>query len=76
MFRLIKKILILVLTSTVNSLKCISVKNQDCKVREVVAKSELMTFPYDIKVNRCSGNCSNITNPYAKLCLPDIAKDV
>ena len=28
-----------------------------------------MTFPYDIKVNRCSGNCNNITNPYAKVCV-------
>ena len=35
-----------------------------------------MTFPYDIKVNRCSGNCSNITNPYAKVCVPDIIKNV
>ena len=35
-----------------------------------------MTFPYDIKVNRCSGNCNNITNPYAKVCVPDILKNV
>ena len=34
MFRLIKKVLILVLISTSNSLKCISLKNQECKVRE------------------------------------------
>ena len=74
MFRLIKKVLILVLVSTANSLKCISFKNQECKVREVVVKSEHMTFPYDIKVNRCSGNCNNIKNPYAKVCAPDIIK--
>ena len=77
MFRPIKKVLILVFTiSTVNSLKCISLKNQECKVREVVVESEHMTFPYDIKVNRCSSNCNNITNPYAKVCLPDIIKNV
>ena len=35
-----------------------------------------MTFPYDIKVNRCSGNCNNFTNPYAKVCVPDIIKNV
>ena len=68
--------MILVLISTVNSLKCISLKNQECKVREVIVKSENMTFPYDIKVNRCSGNCNNITNPYAKVCVPDIIKNV
>ena len=76
MFRFIKKVLILVLISTVNSLKCISLKNQECKVREVVVKSEHMTFHYDIKVNRCSGKRNNITNPYAKVCVPDIIKKV
>ena len=35
-----------------------------------------MIFPYDIKVNRCSGNYNNITNPYAKVCVPDIIKNV
>ena len=76
MFRFIKKVLILVLISTVNSLKFISLKNQECKVREVVVKSEHMTFPYDIKVNRCSGNCNDIKNPYAKVYVPDIIKNV
>ena len=28
-----------------------------------------MAFPYDIKVNMCSGNCNNITNPYVKVCV-------
>ena len=68
--------MILVLISTANSLKGISLKNQECKVREVVVKSGHMTFPYDIKVNRCSGNCNNITNPCAKVCVPDIIKNV
>ena len=76
MFRLTKKGLILVLISTANSLKCISLKNQECKVKEVVVKSEHMTFPYDIKVSSCSGNCNNITNPNAKVCVPDIIKTV
>ena len=71
-----KKVLILVLVSTANSLKCKSLKEQEYEVREVVVKSEYMTFPYDIKVNRCSGNCNNITNPYAKVCVPDIIKNV
>ena len=35
-----------------------------------------MTFPYSIKVNRCSGNCNNITDPYAKVYIPDIIKNV
>ena len=67
--------LILVLVSTANSLKWISLKNQECKVRKVVVKSERMTCPYNIKVNRCCGNCNNITNPYAKVYVPDIIKN-
>ena len=35
-----------------------------------------MTFPYSIKVNRCNGNCNNITNPYSRVCVPDIVKNV
>ena len=51
MFRLIKKVLILVLTSTVNSLKCISLKNQECKVRKVIVDNKYMAFRYKISVN-------------------------
>ena len=52
MFRFIKKVLLLVLISTVNSLKCISLKNQECKAREVIVDNKYMTYPYSIKVNR------------------------
>ena len=76
MVRFIKKVLILILISTVNSLKCISLKNQEFKVREVVINNERMSCPYSIKVNRCNGNCNNINNPYSKVCIPDIIKNV
>ena len=46
MFRVIKKALtMLLLVSVVNSLKCISMKNQECKVREIVVNNEYMTYP-------------------------------
>ena len=32
--------------------------------------------PYSILVNKCSGSCNNINDPYAKLCVPDIVKDI
>ena len=41
MFRFIKKILaIIFLVSNVNSLKCILIKNQECKVIEVLINKE------------------------------------
>ena len=76
MFRFIKKALILVLISTVNSLKCISLKNQECKVRKVIADNEYMAFPYKISVNKCVGSCNNISNPHSKVCILDIGKNV
>ena len=76
MFRFIKKVLILVLVSTANSLKCISLKNQECKVREVVVKNKYMPFPYDFKVNSCVESCNNISNPYSKVCIADVIKNV
>ena len=64
------------LLSIVNSVKCISMKNQECKVREVVINNEYMLCPYSIKVNRCNGNCNNISNLYSRVCIPDIIKNV
>ena len=29
-------------------------------------------YPYSILVNKCSGSCNNINDPYAKLCIPDV----
>ena len=75
MFGITKKIISAILfISSVNSLKCILLENQECKVREVVANNEYMTYPYSIKANRCSGNCNNIRNPYSRVSIPDVIK--
>ena len=41
-----------------------------------VNSNEPVFYPYSIKVNKCSESCSNINNPYAKLCIPDIIKTI
>ena len=33
-------------------------------------------YPYSILVNKCSGSCNNVNEPYAKLCVPDVVKDM
>ena len=72
-----KKILtIIFLASSVNSLKCVLMKNQNCKVREVIVNNEYMLYPYSIKINRCTGSCNNISNPYSKVCVPNVIKNV
>ena len=53
--------------------------NQECKARPKIIdiNSNVPVFyPYSIKVNKCSGSCNNINNPYAKLCIPDIIKKI
>ena len=33
-------------------------------------------FPFSIKIIKCSGSCNNINNPYARLCVPDVVKNL
>ena len=59
---------LLILTS-VNLLSCISMNNQECKVRPQIVNvnnEEPVLFPFSIKTSKCRGSCNNINNPYAK----------
>ena len=84
MFGFIKQIFIsaMMLFSSlpnVNSLKCVSLKNQECKVRPEIVdinSNNPIFYPFSIKVNKCNGNCNNINDPYARICVPDIAKNL
>ena len=35
-----------------------------------------MFYPFIIKINKCNGNCNNNDDPYAKICVPDVIKDL
>ena len=59
----------------VNSLECMSMTNQKCRARPKIIDvntNDLVFYPYSIKVNKCSGSCNNINNPYGKICIPNI----
>ena len=61
------------------SLNCISMKKQECKIRPQVINiniNNLIFYPFNIKINKCSGSCNNINNPYTKICVPDLIKDL
>ena len=32
--------------------------------------------PFSIKTSKCSGNCNNIDDPYAKMCVLDVLKNL
>ena len=60
-------------------LSCISIKNQECKVRPEIINinsNNPIFYPFSIKINECSGDCNNIKNPYAKICIPDVFKNL
>ena len=63
--------------SNVNSLKCISMNNQECKKRPQIVNvnsDELVFFLFSITTSKCSGSCININYLYARLCVPDVVK--
>ena len=60
-------------------LSCISMNNQECKTRPQVINvngDEPVFFPFSIETSKCSGSCNNINYPYAKICVPDIVKNL
>ena len=84
MFVFIKRIFYigsLFLSSLVGTtpLSCISMQNQECKIRPEVININInnpIFYPFSIKINKCSGNCNNINHPYIKICVPDIIKNL
>ena len=62
-----------------NSLKYVSMSNQECKIRPEIISingNKLLFDSYSVKINKCSGSYNNINDPFAKLCLPDVVKNI
>ena len=86
MFGFIKKIFLTGLTVlsylnplSTTPLSCISINNQQCKVRPEIINvnsDEPVFYPFSIKTSKCSGSCNNINDPYAKMCVPDVVKNL
>ena len=84
MFRFIKKCFFsgsLFLSNLVSttSFSCISMSNQACNARpEInnVNSNNPVFYPFSIKTSKCSGNCNNINDSYAKIYVPGVVKDL
>ena len=73
MLRLIKQsfftgLIFLSTLASINSLSCISMNNQECKVRPqiIVNEGDLVFFPFSVKTSKWSGSLNNINNSCAK----------
>ena len=80
MFKFVKKVFIGLTTlsnfTNVIPLRC---KNQECKVRPEIINAnsnEPVFYHFSIKTSKCSGSCNNINDPCAKICAPDVIKDL
>ena len=69
-FSFVKKVFVLgstILSSSITgTLNCISINNQECKVRpEIVdaSSNNPIFYPFSVKINRCIGNCNSINDP-------------
>ena len=85
MFGFVKQIFVSAMTFfsyivlNVNSLKFVSINNQECKVRPEIINinsHEPSFYPYSVKISKCSGSCDNINDPYARICIPDVVKNI
>ena len=53
--------------------------NQECKVRPEminINSNEPSFYPYSVKISKGSGSCKSINDPYAKLCVPYVSKNM
>ena len=76
MFGFIKQIFISALVYFSN---LSSVNPLECKVRPEIVNiynNNPMFYPFSIKVNKCKVNCNNINYPYARICVPDVVKNL
>ena len=84
MFKFIKQIFVSTIMifsnlSNVNPLECVSMNNQECKVRPEIVNVNSngpLFYPFSIKTRKYSGSCNNINDSYAKLCVPDFVKNL
>ena len=53
--------------------------NQECRTRTKIiniSNNEPAFYPLSIKANKCGGSFNNINDLYAKLCVPDVVKNI
>ena len=88
-FKFVKKVVftgLRILSSFTNSIPlytttlcCSLMSNQECKARPQIVNvnsNNLIFYPFSVKISKCSGNCYNINESYARICVPDTVKSL
>ena len=53
--------------------------NQACKAKPKIINvnsNNPVFYPFSIKTNKCGGSYNNINDPYAKICVSDVVKNL
>ena len=54
-------------------------KNPEYKVRTEIINinsNNPIFYPFSVNIDKCSGNCNNINDPYARICVSDTVKNL
>ena len=84
MFKIIKKMLIRLLTSIVNAyIKCFSLSNQKCIIQPTLINlhpneysQKFHYYPSMVKLDICAGNCYTLNDLSNKQCFPNKTEDL
>ena len=86
MFRIIKKIVIVLLTGLVNGsnhTKCVSLSNHKCMIQPTFSNvlcneynQEFHYYPFAVKLNRCVGSYNILNGLSNKVCVPNKTEDL
>ena len=86
MFGLINKMFIVLLSNIVNGsnhIKCISLSNQKCIIQPTLINldpneysQEFHYYPFEVKLDRCVGNCNTLNDLSSKVCVPNKTEDL
>ena len=86
MFRIIKKMFIVLLASIVTDStqkKCVSLSNQKCEIQPTFMNlhpkeisEEFHYYPFTVKLEKCVGSCNTLNDLSNKVCVPNKTEDL
>ena len=53
--------------------------NTECKVRPEITNvnsDDPIFYSFSIKASKCSSSCDNVNDPYVKMCVPHVIKNL
>ena len=55
-----------------------SLNYQSCQTKPTIVSinsNKILLYPFTVSVNKCSGSCNTIDDPYVRVCVPNEVKN-